>query len=129
MSGGTAADDNDASGGEKFAALLIVVLFAGVGGFLTKLLKGAELSPNGCCKEGVKIPPVSKTITIPMLVGIIIFGCIARNWFPQTLMDSYPNDWAGWIRTVCLSIILMRGGLELDFEGKGLIVVLLTLVP
>ena len=129
MSGGAPADDNNASGGAKFLALLLVVLFAGVGGFLTKLLKGADIKPNGCCTKGLKIPPVSQTITIPVLVGIIIFGCIARNWFPQDIMDAYPNAWAGWIRTVCLSIILLRGGLELDFEGKGLIVVLLTLVP
>ena len=59
MSGGGAADDNDASGGMKFLALLIVVLFAGVGGFLTKLLKGADVKPNGCCTKGFKIPPVS----------------------------------------------------------------------
>jgi len=72
---------------------------------------------------------MSNKITIPDLVGIIIFGCIARNWFPDSLMHHYPNEWAAWIRTICLSIILMRGGLELEFAGKGLIVVLLTLIP
>ena len=59
MSGGAAADDNNASAGEKFLALLIVVLFAGVGGFLTKLLKGADVKPNSCCGKGFKIPPLS----------------------------------------------------------------------
>jgi len=114
---------------EKAIALTIVIAFAGIGGFLTLLLKGWKQGPNCCCKKGINLPSTSDTITIPVLVGIIIFGCIARNWFPQDMMDHYPNLWAGWIRTVCLSIILMRGGLELDFEGKGLIVVLLTLVP
>ena len=30
---------------------------------------------------------------------------------------------------MCLSIILMAGGLELSFKGKGLTVVLLTIIP
>jgi NhaP-type Na+/H+ or K+/H+ antiporter len=30
---------------------------------------------------------------------------------------------------ICLSVILLRGGMELDFKGKGLTVVLLTLCP
>ena len=44
-------------------------------------------------------------------------------------MQHYPEITASWIRVVCLSIILLRGGMELDFEGKGLTVVLLTLCP
>ena len=93
------------------------------------LLKGVDIKPNKWLKEGFKMRAMSDVITIPVLVGIIIFGCIARNWFPQDVMEHYPNEWAEWIRTVCLSIILMRGGLELDFTDKGIIVVLLTLVP
>jgi NhaP-type Na+/H+ or K+/H+ antiporter len=44
-------------------------------------------------------------------------------------MQHYPIALAAWIRLVCLSIILLRGGLELDFAGKGLTMVLLTLLP
>ena len=68
-------------------------------------------------------------IEIPPLVGMIVFGCIARNFFCTEYMEHYPEPWAGWIRSVCLSIILLRGGMELDFAGKGLTVVLLTLCP
>ena len=60
---------------------------------------------------------------------MIVFGCIARNFFCAEYMDHYPEPWAGWVRSVCLSIILLRGGMELDFNGKGLTVVLLTLCP
>ena len=129
MAGGIPKGNPDHTVGEKFLALLIVVLFATVGGQLTSLLKGLNLKKNCVCKEGFKLKPVSKTITIPVLVGIIIFGCIARNWFPQEVMEKYPNDWAAWIRTVCLSIILMRGGLELDFSNFGVTVLVLTLCP
>ena len=50
---------------------------------------------------------------------MIVFGCLARNFFGDYVMRSYPDDWADWIRQVCLSIILMRGGLELEFKGIG----------
>jgi len=66
---------------------------------------------------------------VPPLVGMVIFGCIARNFFGELTDVYYPEKWADIGRQICLSIILMRGGLELDFEGKGLTVVLLTLVP
>jgi len=60
---------------------------------------------------------------------MIVFGCIARNFFGDFVQDYYPNTWADWARQVCLSIILMRGGLALVFDGIGLTVVLLTLCP
>lgn len=60
---------------------------------------------------------------------MVIFGCIGRNFFGEITDKFYPETWADIGRQICLSIILMRGGLELDFEGKGLTVVLLTLVP
>jgi solute carrier family 9B (sodium/hydrogen exchanger), member 1/2 len=60
---------------------------------------------------------------------MIVFGCIARNLFGDFTMDNYPVVWADWIRQICLSIILLRGGMELEFEGKGLTVILLTLCP
>jgi len=77
----------------------------------------------------ITIKPALTKIQIPPLVGMIIFGCLARNFFAQSYMQHYPNKTASWIRIVCLSIILLRGGLELDFKGKGLTVVLLTLCP
>jgi len=60
---------------------------------------------------------------------MIIFGCLARNFLCTEYMQHYPEEIAGWVRNVCLSIILLRGGMELDFKGKGLTVVLLTLIP
>lgn len=60
---------------------------------------------------------------------MIMFGCLARNFLCSAYMIHYPETTASWIRIVCLSIILMRGGMELDFTGKGLTVVLLTIIP
>lgn len=60
---------------------------------------------------------------------MIIFGCLARNFLCEEYMQHYPEEYASWVRSICLSIILLRGGMELEFAGKGLTVVLLTLVP
>lgn len=60
---------------------------------------------------------------------MIIAGCLARNFTGDFTMDNYPDYWADWIRQICLSIILMRGGLQLNFEGIGTTVGLLTICP
>ena len=90
-------------------------------------MKGVNLKSG---KVGpLNIPPLLTKIEIPPLVGMIIFGCLARNFLCEEYMQHYPEEYAGWIRSICLSIILLRGGMELEFEGKGLTVVLLTLIP
>ena len=78
---------------------------------------------------GKKTAPLCTKVTIPPLVGMIIFGCIARNFFGVLGTEYYNSYWADWIRQICLSIILMRGGLELEFNGIGLTIFLLTVCP
>lgn len=75
------------------------------------------------------IPKVCDAVAVPPLVGMIIAGCLARNYLCKSYMDHYPEELSSWCRLICLSIILLRGGLELDFTGKGLTMVLLTLLP
>ena len=68
---------------------------------------------------------------------MIIFGCVARNLLGIvkgdfnliTFMDSFNDIWAHYIRILCLGVILLRGGMEIEFKGTGLVVILLTLVP
>ena len=60
---------------------------------------------------------------------MLLFGCFTRNIFEAEAPDIYFEPMADWVRQVCLSIILMMGGLELSFAGKGLTVVLLTVAP
>lgn len=128
MSGGGDSEDIEGEFWQHLVALLIIAAVSAIGGFLIKMLAGLKISKNCICKNGLEFKALCTTITIPPLVGMIILGCIARNFFGE-FMDYYPNDWAEWIRSICLSVILLRGGLELDFKGKGILVVLLTLTP
>jgi len=59
---------------------------------------------------------------------MILLGCIARNFFGD-YMDNYDDDVASWLRIICLAIILLRAGLELEFKDRGLMVIMLTLIP
>ena len=61
--------------------------------------------------DKIDIKPLCTAITCPPLVGMIIAGCIARNFFGDFTKNNYPDYWADWTRQICLSIILMRGGL------------------
>lgn len=127
MSGGNDAELTGTSA-QNFIALLVVVLMATVGGILVQLMLRGVSFKSG--KVGpIEIPALLTSIEIPPLVGMIIFGCLARNYLCAEYMDHYPEIYASWVRSICLSIILLRGGMELDFNGKGLIVVLLTLIP
>lgn len=60
---------------------------------------------------------------------MIVFGCIARNFFGWLLTDMYPVIWADWGRQMCLSFILMRGGMQLDYSGHGIEIIFLVILP
>lgn len=107
---------------KSIGSYAVVLLFGALGGVLFQMMQGFTFA-------GYKVPPLCTSVTVPPLVGMVIFGCLARNFFGDLTETHYPEAWADWGRQICLSIILMRGGLELDFEGKGLTVVLLTFVP
>jgi hypothetical protein len=59
---------------------------------------------------------------------MIIMGCIVRNFFGDVVLP-YNNAWAQWVRTCCLAVLLVRGGMNVSFAGKGLIVLLMTFIP
>jgi hypothetical protein len=86
------ADENDTrSDGDKIGALMVVVAFGALGGFLLQAIQGVDLI-------FYKIKPLCTCITCPALVGMIVFGCIARNFFGDFVMVNYPDYWADWIR-------------------------------
>ncbi len=122
MAGGaTGSINNGYHWWENLLSLAIVVVFALIGGLLTGGLNGYNFWK---CKTKALLGPVK----IPPLVVMILCGAIARNMFTWQ-RQAYNDVWASYIRMFCLMIILLRGGLELSFKGKGLIVFLYTFVP
>jgi hypothetical protein len=61
---------------------------------------------------------------------MIIAGCLIKN-FGGSYMDNYNAEWGVYIRMICLSVILLEGGMELEFSAAGALklVVLMTLIP
>ena len=108
--------------GTKIGSLACIVVFSLIGGMIIKILRGEKICSH-------KFKNYCTSVMVPPLVGMIIFGCIARNAFGFLTNEHYPTIWADWIRQLSLSIILMRGGLELEFKGKGLTVLMLTIFP
>jgi hypothetical protein len=69
---------------------MAVIMFATIGGVLIQILMQGVTFTSG--KVGpVTIPRALKKIAIPPLVGMIIFGCLARNFLPQEAMTHYPD--------------------------------------
>jgi hypothetical protein len=92
------------------------------------LLPGYEFPKIGKF-GGWKIKPLLTVISIPPLLGQIIMGAIVRNAMPDSVMKPYPASWTTWMRSCCLAILLVRGGLSVTFRGNGVIVVFLSIVP
>lgn len=108
----------------SIAALLIVIVFSTLGYLIIHLITKVQKNYHENKKSSWAI-----SFAIPPLIGMIILGCFARNVIPGEVMDHYNETWASYIRMICLAVILLRGGLELEFKGKGLLVVLLIFIP
>lgn len=91
------------------------------------MLNGFKL-PDFKPFNGRVVAPIFKNINIPPIIAMIIMGCITRNFFGD-VMKPYNNAWAQWIRVSCLGILLTRGGMNVSFTGKGILVVLMTFIP
>ena len=108
--------------------IIVVYLVCSCGGILFAILAGGIDLKIG--KVGpIRIKPLLTKITIPPLVGMIIFGFLARNFLCNWYMDFFPDKYASEIRSISLSIVLLRGGMTIDFTGKGIKVVLLCIIP
>ena len=104
-----------------------MVSVAAAAGIAVGLLFGFTFPALGKFK-GYRLNPIIKKVQVPSLIVMIIMGCIARNLFGK-VMDAYPTLWSSYIRSICLSILLIRGGLQVSFQGKGLIVLFLAVIP
>lgn len=83
--------DDDREVGDKIAALVIVVGFGAIGGLVIQVIQGLKVGK-------LNIRPLCTCITCPPLVGMIIAGCLARNFTGQYTKQNYPDYWADWIR-------------------------------
>lgn len=106
---------------------LIVVAFAAVGGILVSFLAGYHFHGLLCIPH-FQIKPLITKVKFPPLLGMLIFGCLIRNILGFE-SRHYHETWAAKIRGICLTLILVRGGMVVNFKGKGLHVFLLTVIP
>ena len=63
---------------------------------------------------------------------MIVAGCLTRNMFLylyDDFMQNYPDKVANRFTIIGLSIVLLRAGMENDFKGKRLTILLLSFVP
>jgi NhaP-type Na+/H+ or K+/H+ antiporter len=113
---------------DMLTAYVIIVVMAGTAGALWGLLYGFHFPKIGRF-PGYHLTPKIKGIFIPPLVMMLIFGCIARNFFGPKSADYPGSYWSKYITGFSLAILLIRGGLNVKLAGKGLIIALLSTVP
>ncbi len=104
-----------------------MIVLSAVAGVLLGMLNGYTF-PKMKPFNGYVLKPILGKIHIPPIIAMIFMGCIVRNFFGDAV-EPYNNAWAQWIRTCCLAILLVRGGMQVTFKGKGLIVLFMTFIP
>jgi hypothetical protein len=97
----------------SYAAMWSVSVAIGVAVGLLGGFTFPKFGPIG----GWRINPIIKGVVLPPLIFMIIIGCVARNCFGDSFMKPYPTLWSSWVRSICLSILLVRGGLQVSFKG------------
>ena len=102
-------------------AYLYIVCTGALGGILVAALGGINY-------HRIHIKPILTKVVIPPLLGMIVVGCLVRN-FGGHIAQPFNDGAAGVIRSVCFCILLLRAGLNVSFEGKGLAVLLLAVIP
>lgn len=101
----------------SLVCISLVYFAAAFGGILTDMLHGYKFSwPFNILINETK--PIITKFIIPDLLGQLVFGFLVMNLFPK-LMEDYNSKWSEYIRMVCLTVILLRGGMHIDFKDKG----------
>ncbi len=99
--------------GEQFGAIALVIFLTAVGGAFLGMMNGYTF-PKFKPFNGYVLKPVFGKIHIPPIIMMIVMGCVVRNFFGD-VVKPYNNAWAQWVRTCCLAILLVRGGMNVTF--------------
>lgn len=91
----------------------MVMGMAAVAGAFIGIMAGYEFPKIGRCPQ-LKIRPLCTKIKFPPIIGMIIMGCIVRNYFGEAV-QPYPLVAAQFVRYCCLAVLLVRGGLQVSF--------------
>jgi hypothetical protein len=101
--------------GKKMAALVVVLLFGVFGGWVVIFLFGFKM-PRIFCMKAFERKAIIPGLKMPALLGHIIFGLLARNYFGE-VVKCYPNMWGVYLRRICLSILMVTAGLRISIKG------------
>lgn len=108
-------------------SIIVVILTSAVGGILIALIGGLHQTKL-LCIPAINTKALFSAFKIPPLIGMILMGMVARNCFGREVI-AYQEKWASMIREICLTLLLIRGGLTIKFQGKGLVIALITIIP
>lgn len=64
-----------------------------IGGLLCGALLGFKIPKVGKLYPGYQVKPLFKAVRIPPIIGMLILGCIARNFFGEST-QAFPKIWA-----------------------------------
>jgi hypothetical protein len=119
---------------EALLAFLSVYILSQVGAFLIRAMRGYTFANDTWLVGGKSVPgclgkDTCTAVMIPPFIGMLLFGCLGRNFMPFSFMNSYPDKLASLSRGYCTNIIFLRIGMGLDISNLGKATALLTVIP
>ncbi len=69
------------------------MFIAAIGGLAIGMFGGFKIPGFGKFYQGFEVKPILTKIRLPPIVGMIIMGCVGRNYF-GSLTKPFPNEWA-----------------------------------
>lgn len=99
-----------------------------MGGLAVGMLNGFTL-PKFWKFQGYRLKPLMTKYTIPPLMGMIIMGCVARNYIGGQTLTAFPGYWSQWIINCVVALHLTRGGLQVTFRFKQLLMMGIMILP
>jgi len=95
--------------------MIVVIITSALGGIGVAFLGGVHMPKNaGFCIPAFHTHGLFKSFKLPPLIGMIVMGMIARNCFGREVI-AYQEKWASMIREICLTLLLIRGGMAIKF--------------
>ena len=66
--------------GKQLGAIVFIIFMSSVGGMAVGALGGFSIPPIGKIFKGFELKPIIKRVRLPPIVGMIIMGCVGRNY-------------------------------------------------
>lgn len=104
-----------------------MLLLSTAGGIVVGMLNGFTI-PRFWKFPGYRVKPLFSKFAIPPLIGMIVMGSVTKNYIGN-FVNTYNGNWSQFVINCVVGILFTKGGLVVNFRGKGWLMLFMMIVP